>query len=163
MGSLLWGVKKINKNKNKLLYYYIIGLLIYFLNCYEVLAHSEDAPQDPLAQRCVTVWTVNSECVCRGLRSHLTFYRSFRRRFLQVRIPIQQCQSTDESQLANEICFNPTKATPLCYNMNCKQPPLGKAHGKGPSVTKKTQSAGPISCLEHHATRVLHSRLYYST
>jgi len=65
----------------------------------------------------------------------------------------QPCESTEESQLATEIGFSLTRTTPLCYNMNCRQPPLG--YRKGPSVTK-TQSAGPISCLEHSTTRVLH-------
>jgi len=36
-----------------------------------------------------------------------------------------QRQSTDGSQLATEIGFNPNRTTPLCYNMNCRQPPLG--------------------------------------
>jgi len=67
----------------------------------------------------------------------------------------QLTQSTEGSQLATEIGFNPTRTTPPCYNMNCRQPPLGQSQRKGPSVTK-TQSAGPISCLEHSTTRVLH-------
>jgi len=69
-----------------------------------------------------------SEWVSRGLTSHSThysLYRSFRGRFLQVRWPNQQCKSTEGSQLATEIGFNPTRTTPLCYNMNCRQPPLG--------------------------------------
>jgi len=90
-----------------------------------------------------------------SLTSHSTLYRSFRGRFLQVRWPSQQRQSTEGSQLATEISLNPTRTTPLCYNMNCRQPPLGKARCKVSSVTK-IQSAGPISCLQHRATRVLH-------
>jgi len=54
----------------------------------------------------------------RGLTSHSTLYRSFRGRY-------QQRQSTEGSQLATEIGFSPTRTTPLCYNMNCRQPPLG--------------------------------------
>jgi len=97
----------------------------------------------------------HSEWVCRGLMSHLTLHSSFRGQFLQVRWPNKQSQSTERSQLATEISFNHTRTTPPCYNMNCRQPPLGYWQHKGPSVTK-TQSAGPISCLEHRATRVLH-------
>jgi len=91
----------------------------------------------------------------RGLTSHSTLYRSFRGRFLQVRWPNQQCKSTERSLLADEIGFNSTRTTPPCYSMNCRQPPLGWSQRKGPSVTI-TQSAGPISCLEHNTTRVLH-------
>jgi len=87
----------------------------------------------------------------RGLTAHTTFWG----RFLHVRWPNQQCRNTEGSQLANEIGFNPTRTTPLCYNMNCRQPPLGEAQSKGPIVTK-TQSAGSMSCLEHSTTRVLH-------
>jgi len=58
----------------------------------------------------------------------------------EVRCPNQQRQSTEESQLATETSFNPTRTTP---------------QRKGPSVTK-TQPAGPLSCLEHRATRILH-------
>jgi len=65
------------------------------------------------------------EWVSRGLTSHSTVYRSFRGQFLQDRWPNQQRQSTVGSQLAAEIGFNPTRTTPLCYNMNCRQPPLG--------------------------------------
>jgi len=61
----------------------------------------------------------------RGLTSHSTLYRSFRGRFLQVIWPSPQRQSTEGSQSTTEIGFNPTRTTPLCYNMNCKQPPLG--------------------------------------
>jgi len=63
--------------------------------------------------------------VSRGLTSHSTLYRSFRGRFLHVRRPNQQRQSTEGSQLATEIGFNPTWTTPPCYNMNCRQPSLG--------------------------------------
>jgi len=44
---------------------------------------------------------------------------------LQVRWPNQQRQSTEGSQLATEISFSPSRTTPPCYNMNCRQPPLG--------------------------------------
>jgi len=57
------------------------------------------------------------------LTSHLTLYRSFLGRFLQARWPNQQRQSTERSQLATEI--NPTRTTPPCYSINCRQPPLG--------------------------------------
>jgi len=66
-----------------------------------------------------------SEWVSRGLTSHSTLHRSFRGRFLQARWPNQQRQSTEGNQLATEIGFSPTRSTPLCYNMNCRQPPLG--------------------------------------
>jgi len=68
---------------------------------------------------------VAPEWVSRGLKYHSTLYRSFRGRFLPARRPNQQCQSTEGSQSATEIGFNPTRTTPLCYNMNCSQPPLG--------------------------------------
>jgi len=91
--------------------------------------------------------------------SHSVIYRSFRGRFYRqvksLRWPNQQRESTEGSQLAAEIGFNFTRTTPMCYHMNCRQPPLGLSQRKGPGVTK-TQSAGPISCLEHRATRVLH-------
>jgi len=74
------------------------------------------------------------------------------------RWPNQQHQNTKGSQFAAVISFNATRTTPLCYSMNCRQPPLGYSQRKGPSVTK-TQSAGPISCLERCATRALHSSL----
>jgi len=41
--------------------------------------------------------------------------------------PNQQCESTEGSQLATDIGFSPTRTTPPCYNMNCRQPPLGQA------------------------------------
>jgi len=44
-----------------------------------------------------------SEWVCTDLKFHSTLYRSFRRRFLQVRWFNQQHQNTEESQLATEI------------------------------------------------------------
>jgi len=94
----------------------------------------------------------------RSLTSHSTLYKSFRGRFLQVRWPNQQRQSTEGSQFATEISLNPTRTTPPCYNINFRQPPLGCVQHKGPGVTK-TQSAGPLSCLEHRATRVLHSTI----
>jgi len=75
-----------------------------------------------LCDRDKGVWTaclrLLHEWVSRGLTSHSTHYRSFRGRFLQVRWPNQQRQSTKESQLATEIGFSPTRTTPLCYNMN---------------------------------------------
>jgi len=67
----------------------------------------------------------NCRWVSRGLTSHSTLYRSFRGRFLQARWPNQQRQSAEGSQFATEIVFSPTRTTPLCYNMNCRQPPLG--------------------------------------
>jgi len=66
------------------------------------------------------IWV--SEWVSRGLTSHSTLYRSFRGRFLQDRWPNQQRPSTEGSQLATEIGFSPTRTTPLCYNINCRQP-----------------------------------------
>jgi len=93
--------------------------------------------------------------VHRGLRTHSTLYRLFHGWFLQARWPNQQSQSTEENQLATEISLNHTRITLPCYNINCRQPPLGWAQRMGPSVTK-TQFAGPISCLEHRATTVLH-------
>jgi len=95
-----------------------------------------------------------SEWLSRGLTSHSTLYRSFRGQFLQVRWPNQQFQSTEGSRLASEIGFKPTRTTPLCYNLNCRQPPLSWSQPKGPSVTE-TQSAGPISCLEQEYCTVL--------
>jgi len=65
------------------------------------------------------------DMTCRGLTSHSTLYRSFRGRFLQVRWFNQQHRSTEGSQLTADIGFNPTRTTPLCYNMNCRQPLLG--------------------------------------
>jgi len=65
------------------------------------------------------------EWLCRGLTSHSTLYRSLQERLLQVRWPNQQHHSTEGSQLATEISFSPTRTTPLCYNMNCTQLPLG--------------------------------------
>jgi len=44
--------------------------------------------------------------VSRGSTSHSTLYRSFRWRFLQVRWPNIQRQSTEESQLVTEIGFS---------------------------------------------------------
>jgi len=58
-----------------------------------------------------------SSHVCRGLTSHSTLCRSFWGQFLQARWPNQQRQSTEGSQLATEIGFNPTRTTPPCYNM----------------------------------------------
>jgi len=66
-----------------------------------------------------------SEWVSRGLTSHSTLYRLFRGRFLQARWPNQQRQSTEWIQLATGIGFGPTRTTPLCNNMNCRQPPIG--------------------------------------
>jgi len=31
----------------------------------------------------------------------------------------------DVKQLTTEIGLNPTRTTPLCYNINCRQPPPG--------------------------------------
>jgi len=80
-----------------------------------------------MTEKSTTTWfsvSVNCEWVSRGLTSNSTLYRSFWGRFLQVRWPNQQRQSNEGSQLAAEINFNPTRTTPLCYNMNCRQPPL---------------------------------------
>jgi len=44
-----------------------------------------------------------SEMIEQGLTSHQTHYRSYRRRFLQVIRPNQQCQSTEGSQLVFQI------------------------------------------------------------
>jgi len=92
--------------------------------------------------------------VSRGLTSHSTLYRSFWGRFLQARWPNQQRQSTEGGQLAAEVDINPTRTTQLCYNIDSRQPPLGYAQHKGPCATK-TQSAGPVSCQQHRAARVL--------
>jgi len=96
---------------------------------------------------------VNASSESRGSTSHSTLYRSFRGLFLQVRWPNQQRQSTEGSQLATEIGFSPTRITPPRYNMNCRQSFYAKHSVR---VVTKTQSAGPISCLEHRTTRVLH-------
>jgi len=45
--------------------------------------------------------------------------------FWPSRICSRPRQSTEGSQLATEICLNPTRTAPPCYNMNWKQPPLG--------------------------------------
>jgi len=72
------------------------------------------------------VWNSESEQVMsRGLTSHSTLYRSFRGQFLDVRWPNQQRKRTEESQLATEIGFSPIRTIPPCYNMNCRQPPIG--------------------------------------
>jgi len=64
------------------------------------------------------------EWVSKSLTSHSTLYRSFQGRFAQARWPNHQCQSTEGSQMAAGISFNLTRTTPLCYNMNYRQPPL---------------------------------------
>jgi len=81
--------------------------------------------ENQLQSHCTNQIAYRLWMISRGLTSHSTLYRSFRGRFLQVRWPNQQRQSTEGSQLAAEIGFNPTRTTPLCYNMNCRQPPLG--------------------------------------
>jgi len=79
----------------------------------------------------------------KGLTSNSTLYKSFRGRFWQ---------STEGSQLAAEIGFNPSRTTPLCYNMNCRQPRTATNHSVRVPEWQKTQSVGPINCLEHRVT-----------
>jgi len=54
----------------------------------------------------------------RGFVSHSKNYTSFLGRFLQIRWPNLQCQSTEGSELAAETGFNPTRTIPLCHSMN---------------------------------------------
>jgi len=94
--------------------------LLFYVN-HNMAADDLDAP--PLAMFHSAVG--HRFWLSRDLTSHSTLYRSFRGRFLQARWPNQQRQSTEGSQMATEIGFSPTRTTPLCYNMNCRQPPLG--------------------------------------
>jgi len=90
--------------------------------------------QKTILLTCVLIKLSSSACMHDwGLTPHSTLYRSF---------------------WGNRLQSHHNHSTVL-YNMNCRQPPLGQSQRKGPSVTK-TQSAGPISCLEHSTTSVLH-------
>jgi len=51
-----------------------------------------------------------------GLTSALTQYRLYDRRFLQVKRPNQQCQSTEGEWLVIQTGLGLTRLTSLCYN-----------------------------------------------
>jgi len=51
-----------------------------------------------------------------GLTSHSTQFRSFRRQFLQVWWPNQQCQSTEGGWLVIQTGLSLTRLTSPCYN-----------------------------------------------
>jgi len=82
-------------------------------------------PQPTVPINDQNIYNKPQKWLSRGLTSHSTLYRSVWERFLQVRWPNQQRQSTEGSQLATEIGFNPTRTTQPCYSIHCRQPPLG--------------------------------------
>ena len=72
----------------------------FFLNFVSIpLAHTNTVQ----GHRLFVGGNIDSVLIEQGLTSHQTHYRSYRRRFLQVIWPNQQCQSTEGNQLVFQI------------------------------------------------------------